>query len=97
MALIERILSGGHRTADPEEADFFYIPGSARDLKKSFLLEPLLNYVIESWPYWNSTGGGRHIMPAEGGERMDVGWRSARELRVNGLGERGNCGSREVA
>ncbi|KAG2482982.1 hypothetical protein HYH03_018108 [Edaphochlamys debaryana] len=70
LAVLERLLTAGHRTADPDEADFFYIPGSARDLKKSFLLQPLLSYVANMWPYWNQTGGGRrHIMPAEG----DVG------------------------
>ena len=83
MALMERILSGGHRTADPDEADFFYIPGSARDLKKSFLLEPLLNYVSGSWPYWNSTRGARHIMPAEGTYETP--------LRVGGPSARTEC------
>ncbi|KAG2452928.1 hypothetical protein HYH02_002267 [Chlamydomonas schloesseri] len=69
LAFMERILSGGHRTHDPEEADFFYVPGSARDLKKAFLLQPLLAYISTTWPYWNATGGARHVMPAEG----DVG------------------------
>jgi hypothetical protein len=35
LALLERILTGGHREPDPDKADFFYIPGSARDLKKA--------------------------------------------------------------
>ena len=70
LAIMERILSGGHRTADPAEADFFYIPASARDLKKAYMLQPLLSYISESWPFWNQTGGRRHVMPAEGGLRL---------------------------
>lgn len=66
LAILERLLSSGHRTADASEAAYFYIPASARDLKKSYLLQPLFNYLAGSWPYWNASGGARHIMPTEG-------------------------------
>ncbi len=66
LAVMERILSGGYRTADPDKADFYYIPASARDLKRSHLLMPLLEYIKHAWPFWNQTGGARHFMPAEG-------------------------------
>ena len=39
-----------------------------RDLKKAFLLMPALEYIAQHWPYWNQTGGARHIIPMEGGE-----------------------------
>lgn len=66
LAILERILTGGHRTTDGANADFYYIPGSARDLKKTYALQPLFSYISQTWPYWNATGGKRHIMPAEG-------------------------------
>lgn len=37
-----------------------------RDLKKGFLLMPALQYIARNWPYWNRTGGKRHIIPMEG-------------------------------
>ena len=37
-----------------------------RDLKKGFLLMPALEYIARNWPYWNRTGGKRHIIPMEG-------------------------------
>lgn len=67
LAILERILTGGHRTTDGANADFYYIPASARDLKKTYHLIPLFQYISQTWPYWNATGGKRHIMPAEGG------------------------------
>lgn len=67
LAIPERILTGGHRTTDGANADFYYIPASARDLKKTYSLQPLFSYISQTWPYWNATGGRRHVMPAEGG------------------------------
>jgi len=69
LAMYERILSAGHRTTDGENADFYYLPITSRDLKKAFLLMPALEYIAQQWPYWNRTHGHRHIIPMEG----DVG------------------------
>jgi hypothetical protein len=71
LAMYERILSGGHRTSDGSKADFFFLPITSRDLKKAFLLHPILDYIAVTWPFWNQTGGqgARHVIPMEG----DVG------------------------
>ena len=66
LAILERIISGGHRTTDAQEADFFYLPVTSRALKKQLLLMPLLQYVASTWPYWNQTKGARHVIPMEG-------------------------------
>ena len=66
LAILERILTGGHRTADGATADYYYLPISSRDLKKAFLLGPALDYVASAWPWWNKTQGARHIIPMEG-------------------------------
>lgn len=65
-AIWERILSGGHRTADPAAADYFYVPVSSRELKKSLALWAAVQYVVGSWPYWNQTQGSRHVITCEG-------------------------------
>ncbi|GAX76768.1 hypothetical protein CEUSTIGMA_g4215.t1 [Chlamydomonas eustigma] len=69
LAILERLLTGGHRTTEGSKADFFYVPITSRDLKKAFLLMPVLQYISSQWPFWNATGGSRHIIPMEG----DVG------------------------
>ena len=37
-----------------------------RDLKRAFLLMPVLEYIAQTWPFWNQTGGEKHIIPMEG-------------------------------
>ncbi|KAL6761691.1 acetylglucosaminyltransferase [Haematococcus lacustris] len=69
LAILERLLTSGHRTANGDDADFFYLPISSRDLKRAFLLLPAFHYIMEKWPYWNATAGARHVIAMEG----DVG------------------------
>jgi len=69
LALHERILSGGHRTTDGHNADYYFIPIASRDMKKAFMLLPVIQYIKATWPFWNVTGGKRHIIPMDG----DVG------------------------
>lgn len=69
LAMYERLVTGGHRTTDGDKADFYFLPITSRDLKKAFLLMPVLEYISRTWPFWNQTGGSRHIIPMEG----DVG------------------------
>eukprot|EP00798_Chlamydomonas_sp_ICE-L_P022481 gene22481-29607_t len=69
LAIYERLISGGFRTTDGDNADYYFLPIASRTLKKEEMLMPLLQYVMNTWPYWNHTEGARHIIPMEG----DVG------------------------
>jgi hypothetical protein len=71
--LWERLLTSGHRTADPAAADFFYVPVSGRELKRQGLLLQALEYVAHAWPHWNRTQGRQHLLIAEGGSRGGAG------------------------
>lgn len=65
FTLWERFLTSGHRTPDPEEADYFFIPVSPRLIRREGFLM-VLRYVQKIWPYWNMYHGHRHIITAEG-------------------------------
>lgn len=56
----KRILSSGHRTLDPDEADFFYVPVDFRYLYAD--ATRVIDEVRSLWPYWNATGGARHLL-----------------------------------
>ncbi|KAG2488240.1 hypothetical protein HYH03_013231 [Edaphochlamys debaryana] len=56
----KRIVSSGHRTLDPDEADYFYIPVDFRYMFSEAML--VLQYVWTTWPHWNATGGARHLL-----------------------------------
>jgi hypothetical protein len=58
MALTERLLSSEYREAEPEQADYFWIPGpNLRPGRK-------LDHIRRRWPsYWNrSTTPARHVL-----------------------------------
>ncbi|GIL60956.1 hypothetical protein Vafri_15768 [Volvox africanus] len=56
----KRIISSGHRTLDGNEADYFYIPVDFRHLFSEAM--KVLDYIQQTWPYWNATGGAKHLM-----------------------------------
>ncbi|KXZ46236.1 hypothetical protein GPECTOR_45g106 [Gonium pectorale] len=72
--LWKRIISSGHRTLDPQEADFFYVPVDFRYLYSEASL--VLQYVQQTWPYWNATGGAKHLLLST----SDLGGCEGREL-----------------
>lgn len=57
----QRLLSAGVRVANADEADFFYVPVKLRVSADSQLVHKALDYIITTWPHWNSTGGARHL------------------------------------
>ena len=50
-ALHEYFLQSPHRTLDPEQADFFYVP-----VYTSCFFHPVLGWA--DYPYWYGNGGG---------------------------------------
>ena len=77
--LLNRLLASPHRTQQPEEADFFYIPLmlSLGFVSHRFgiylpsapaarLIEAAVGYVRAKFPFWNRTGGGDHMLPFTG-------------------------------
>lgn len=59
--LTDRVLASEYRTADPEHADYYWLPGPVR--RGQFLDK--LKYVKRRWPYWNQTvaaGEARHVV-----------------------------------
>ncbi|KAL4427669.1 hypothetical protein ABPG75_001758 [Micractinium tetrahymenae] len=66
LLLAERILSGGHRTADPSKADWFWGPTTLRLLWTYDQFAGLYHALSQSWPMWNATGGARHVLMDNG-------------------------------
>lgn len=58
----ERLLSAGVRVADGNEADWFFVPVQVRNPPESRLLLDTLGYINRTWPWWNKTGGARHLI-----------------------------------
>ena len=56
-ALTERLMRSAHREADPDVADYFWLPGpNTEPLEK-------LAFVRKTWPrHWNRTGGARQVL-----------------------------------
>jgi len=56
VMLRNRLLSSKYRTADPEEADYFYVPlMMGRQTLVTYL------YISRRWDFWNKTNGANHI------------------------------------
>ncbi|KAG2424819.1 hypothetical protein HXX76_014240 [Chlamydomonas incerta] len=58
--LWKRIISSGHRTLDGAAADYYYVPVDFRYLFSE--AAQVLSYVADTWPWWNATGGARHLL-----------------------------------
>ncbi len=59
--LLQRLLSAGVRVADPADADLFYVPVRVRLQYDSVRVNEAVSYIRTVWPYWNATGGDRHL------------------------------------
>jgi len=61
---MERVLNSPYRTANPDEADFFYIPLWIRNRfsMRASLVEWAKKYIWEKFPYWKKYGGMRHFV-----------------------------------
>ncbi|GJP42295.1 hypothetical protein CLOM_g1880 [Closterium sp. NIES-68] len=59
----ERLLASRHRTIDPREADFFYVPLLIRnrDSGKQRLISEAISFIRSLGPFWDAKGGADHI------------------------------------
>ncbi|CAI5503474.1 unnamed protein product [Closterium sp. Naga37s-1] len=59
----ERLLASRHRTIDPREADFFYVPLLIRnrDSGKQRLISETIAFIRSLGPFWDAKGGADHI------------------------------------
>ncbi|KAG1674838.1 hypothetical protein FOA52_015226 [Chlamydomonas sp. UWO 241] len=57
----QRLLSSGARTADGDAADWYFISVRCR-MGDSHLALQAIEYVRQTWPWWNATGGARHAI-----------------------------------
>lgn len=57
----QRLLSSGHRVADPEQADYFYVPVALRLISDTKLLLEVVDFIRTQWPYWDRYAGARHL------------------------------------
>ncbi|KAG1671535.1 hypothetical protein FOA52_011255 [Chlamydomonas sp. UWO 241] len=57
----QRLLSSGARTADPAEADWFFIPLRVRSGRDAFFLIDAIDYIRRTWPYYNASVGADHF------------------------------------
>eukprot|EP00798_Chlamydomonas_sp_ICE-L_P014563 gene14563-20604_t len=59
----QRLLSAGVRTLDGDNADYYYMPIKHRmggmDSENALAA---IKYIRETWPWWNKTGGNRHLI-----------------------------------
>ena len=60
--MTERILSGGHRTMDAANADWYWVPVALRHLWRNEDTVELHKVISQSWPMWNTTFGARHLL-----------------------------------
>uniref|UniRef100_A0A7S3QY39 EGF-like domain-containing protein n=1 Tax=Dunaliella tertiolecta TaxID=3047 RepID=A0A7S3QY39_DUNTE len=60
---LQRLLGSGALTADPEKADFFLLPIKLRNPQDIFgNLLRALSYIKSTWPYFESTQKGSHVV-----------------------------------
>eukprot|EP00271_Cylindrocystis_brebissonii_P018260 TRINITY_DN5097_c0_g1_i1.p1 TRINITY_DN5097_c0_g1~~TRINITY_DN5097_c0_g1_i1.p1 ORF type:complete len:809 (-),score=113.99 TRINITY_DN5097_c0_g1_i1:232-2547(-) len=61
---LERLLASPYRTANGEEADFFYIPLILRNRlwQKNEVLEWSIQYISDKWPFYKRKNGADHIV-----------------------------------
>lgn len=60
-SLHEWLLGSPHRTADPAEADYFFLPVSVRQLRTERTAE-VLQYVVRAFPFFNRSRGADHLL-----------------------------------
>ena len=59
--LHERLLSSRYRTADPEQADFFFVPVSPMGTVNHYTAVRAAEWVAAQYPYWARKRGADHI------------------------------------
>jgi len=59
--LHERLLSSRYRTADPEEADFFFVPISPMGVVNHYQAVRAARWVRRAYPYWDRKQGADHV------------------------------------
>lgn len=60
-SLHEWLLGSAHRTADPEEADYFFIPVAIR-MAGGERSQEALEYIARTWPFFNRSLGADHLL-----------------------------------
>ena len=58
----QRLLGSGARTANGDEADYFYIPLNIRGPSESMQMVKAVEYVRSNWPWWDKNHGARHLI-----------------------------------
>ncbi|KAG2443675.1 hypothetical protein HXX76_002023 [Chlamydomonas incerta] len=63
---LEMLTALGARVADGATADWYFIPVRLRGSSDAYVLQRAINYLRQSHPWFNATGGGRHFVMAVG-------------------------------
>ncbi|CAI7849882.1 unnamed protein product, partial [Closterium sp. NIES-53] len=63
---LDALLTSAWRTADPEEADLFYVPLLLRHrgTAKQSVLSWAIEHIRDAWPYWDRHAGADHVFLA---------------------------------
>jgi hypothetical protein len=61
VMLHERLLTSRYRTADPEQADFFYVPTSPMGPVNHYVSVRAAEWVASQYPYWARKRGADHL------------------------------------
>ncbi|GIL87530.1 hypothetical protein Vretifemale_15566 [Volvox reticuliferus] len=62
LMFYQRMLGSGARIADGDKADWYYIPVRLRTSTDSSFLLHSIEYIRDTYPWWNRTGGSRHFI-----------------------------------
>lgn len=59
---LERLLHSKYRTTNGAKADFFFVPAWIRwHGIRQLYVDKVVEYLKTTWPFWNATGGARHL------------------------------------
>jgi hypothetical protein len=61
VQLHERLLASRYRTANPEDADFFYVPTSPMGQQNHYNAVRAARFVAAQYPFWDRHNGSDHI------------------------------------
>ncbi|GLC66435.1 hypothetical protein PLESTF_000427100 [Pleodorina starrii] len=63
---VERLVATGARVGDGDSADWYLIPITLRRSSDAWNMEKAVQYVRDTYPWWNRTQGHRHFVIATG-------------------------------